>query len=177
MHAKSPQLCMTLCGAMDYSPPGSCVLGISQARILEWVAMPSSKKSIIYHLWYSFIVKCVWGHGCLLTFYKCRATLYVSSKCEVCDCFSLVQFHMLLSLTGDLWQGGVGIVFLSTFKFVYQILLFHAQIFVLSCVCDRSAEEGYRSVLSPKHMNRKCLGIKAGRKEIKNLIWSGFFLS
>ena len=62
-----------------------------------------------------------------------------------------------------------------TLKFVYQILLFHAQIFVLSCVCDRSAEGGYRSVLSPKHMNRKCLGIKAGRKEIKNLIWSGFF--
>ena len=29
---------------MDYSPPGSSVYGIHQARILEWVAMPSSKK-------------------------------------------------------------------------------------------------------------------------------------
>jgi len=28
---------------MDCSPPGSSVHGISQARILEWVAMPSSK--------------------------------------------------------------------------------------------------------------------------------------
>ena len=28
---------------MDYSPPGSSVHGILQARILEWVAMPSSK--------------------------------------------------------------------------------------------------------------------------------------
>ena len=27
---------------MDYSPPGSSVHGILQARILEWVAVPSS---------------------------------------------------------------------------------------------------------------------------------------
>ena len=30
---------------MDYSPPGSSVHGILQARILEWVAMPSSRGS------------------------------------------------------------------------------------------------------------------------------------
>ena len=30
---------------MDYSPPGSSVYGILQARILEWVAMPSSRGS------------------------------------------------------------------------------------------------------------------------------------
>ena len=29
----------------DYSPPGSSVRGILQARILEWVAMPSSRAS------------------------------------------------------------------------------------------------------------------------------------
>ena len=39
------QLCLTLCDPMDYSPPGSSVHGISQARILEWVAMPSSRAS------------------------------------------------------------------------------------------------------------------------------------
>ena len=38
-------LCLTLCDPMDYSPPGSSVHGISQARILEWVAMPSSRES------------------------------------------------------------------------------------------------------------------------------------
>ena len=27
------------CSPTDYSPPGSCVYGISQARILEWVAI------------------------------------------------------------------------------------------------------------------------------------------
>ena len=30
---------------MDYSPPGSSVHGVLQARILECVAMPSSKRS------------------------------------------------------------------------------------------------------------------------------------
>ena len=39
------QLCLTLCDPMDCSPPGSSVHGILQARILEWVAMPSSRGS------------------------------------------------------------------------------------------------------------------------------------
>ena len=39
------QLCLTLCNSMDYSPPGSSVHGILQARILEWVDMPSSRGS------------------------------------------------------------------------------------------------------------------------------------
>ena len=33
--------CLTLCDPMDCSQPGSSVHGIFQARILEWVAMPS----------------------------------------------------------------------------------------------------------------------------------------
>ena len=37
------QLCLTLCDPMDCSPPGSSVHGILQARILEWIAMPSSR--------------------------------------------------------------------------------------------------------------------------------------
>ena len=35
----------TLCDPMDHSLPGSSVHGILQARILEWVAMPSSRGS------------------------------------------------------------------------------------------------------------------------------------
>ena len=35
----------TLCDPIDYSPPGSPVPWISQARILEWIAMPSSRGS------------------------------------------------------------------------------------------------------------------------------------
>ena len=36
------QLCPTLCDPIDGSPPGSFVLGILQARTLEWVAIPFS---------------------------------------------------------------------------------------------------------------------------------------
>ena len=39
------QPCPTLCHPTDCSPPGSYVRGILQARILEWVAMPSSRRS------------------------------------------------------------------------------------------------------------------------------------
>ena len=45
MSAKLLQLCLTLCDPMDCNPPGSSVLGILQASILEWDAMPSSKGS------------------------------------------------------------------------------------------------------------------------------------
>ena len=37
------QLCPTLCDPMDYSPPGSSIHGIFQARVLEWVAIAFSK--------------------------------------------------------------------------------------------------------------------------------------
>ena len=39
------QSCPILCDPMDWSPPGSFVHGILQARILEWVAMPFSRES------------------------------------------------------------------------------------------------------------------------------------
>ena len=39
------QSCPILCNSMDCSPPGSSVRGILQARVLEWVAMPSSRGS------------------------------------------------------------------------------------------------------------------------------------
>ena len=39
------QSCPTLCDPMDCSPPGSCVQGISQARILEWVVISFSRGS------------------------------------------------------------------------------------------------------------------------------------
>ena len=37
--------CLTPCNPMDWSPPGSSVRGILQARILNWVGMPSSRGS------------------------------------------------------------------------------------------------------------------------------------
>ena len=43
--AAAAQSCPTLCDPRDCSPPGSSVHRIPQARILEWVAMPSSRGS------------------------------------------------------------------------------------------------------------------------------------
>ena len=40
--AKSLQSCLTLCNPIDGSPTGSAVLGILQARTLEWVAISFS---------------------------------------------------------------------------------------------------------------------------------------
>ena len=41
VHAKSLQLCLTLCDSGDYSPSGSSVHGILQARILSGLPWPS----------------------------------------------------------------------------------------------------------------------------------------
>ena len=40
--AKSLQSCPTLCDPIDGSPPGFPILGILQARTLEWVAISFS---------------------------------------------------------------------------------------------------------------------------------------
>ena len=45
--AKSLQSCLTLCDAVDCSLPGSPAHEILQARILEWVAMPSSRSTSV----------------------------------------------------------------------------------------------------------------------------------
>ena len=58
------QLCPTLCNLMDCSLPGSCVRRVLQARMLEWIVIPSSGvfprhepnldllhcRQIVYHL-------------------------------------------------------------------------------------------------------------------------------
>ena len=40
------QSCLTLCNTMNCIPPGSSVYGILQARIQEWVAVPSASPGI-----------------------------------------------------------------------------------------------------------------------------------
>ena len=46
MKVLAAQSCLTLCDIMDWSPLGSSVHGILQARILEWAAIPFSRGSI-----------------------------------------------------------------------------------------------------------------------------------
>ena len=56
--AKSLQSCPTLCDPIDGSLPGSSVLGILQARMLEWIAISFSnawkwkvKVKSLSHVW------------------------------------------------------------------------------------------------------------------------------
>ena len=44
------QLCPNFGNPMDYSPPGSSIHGIFQARELEWVANAFSKKMHLVHV-------------------------------------------------------------------------------------------------------------------------------
>ena len=105
MHDKSLQFCPTLCDSMDCSPPGSSAHGILQARILEWVAMPSSRGSspprdgtrvscvsctgrqVLYH--------CVTWEA-LQTPYICANIRYWSFSCWLASLYLLV-FELLLS--------------------------------------------------------------------------------
>ena len=59
------QLCLTLCNPMDYSLPGSSVNEISQARILEWVAISFSRVSSQPRDWTH--ISCI-GRQAFLTF-------------------------------------------------------------------------------------------------------------
>ena len=45
VHVQSLQSSLTNCNPMDCTLPGSSVHGILQTRILDWVAMPSSRGS------------------------------------------------------------------------------------------------------------------------------------
>ena len=70
LYAVCAQLCPTLCNPLNCSPPGSCVHGILQARILEWVAISCSRKSSQPWRW----------NQDLLWLLPCRQILYLLSQ-------------------------------------------------------------------------------------------------
>ena len=93
-HAQS---CLTLCDPMDCSPPGSSVLGISQTRTLEWVAISSSRGSSWPRHWTRTSVAPVLqadslpaeplGSPCITTMYKIHSFPGGSAgKESTCQC-------------------------------------------------------------------------------------------
>ena len=93
------QECLTLSDPMDYSPPGSSVLGILQARTLEWAAMPFPRGSsrprdqtqvscIAGRFFYCLshqksmisvcVCVCVYMRACMLSHFSC-VRLFVTS--------------------------------------------------------------------------------------------------
>ena len=59
------QPCLTFCDPLDYSPPGFSIHGISQARILEWVATSSFRGSYWPRDWTSDSCLLHWQAGSL----------------------------------------------------------------------------------------------------------------
>ena len=55
--------CPTLCHPMEYSPPGSSVHGILQARILKWVSISFSRVSSPSRVWNHIPCICCIGRG------------------------------------------------------------------------------------------------------------------
>ena len=76
------QSCPTLCDPVDYSPPGSSVHGILQARVLEWVAISFSRGSSQPRD--RTQVSCIAGR---------RFTVWATRKCSI----SLSRLYYVLS--------------------------------------------------------------------------------
>ena len=77
---KVAQSCPTLSDPVDYSPPGSSVHGILQARILDWVAIPFSRGSSWPRDWtwvscIAGIVFIIWATGETLKIRRLRLTV------------------------------------------------------------------------------------------------------
>ena len=77
MGAKLLQSCLTLCDHMDCSPPGSSVHGILQARIPEWIAMPSSRAE---------------NYVCMLIGRPLRRKFYLEVACKSSDLRAKIYF-------------------------------------------------------------------------------------
>ena len=94
VHAQSLQLCPTLCNPMHSSPPGSSVLGILQARILEWVAMPSSWGSSWPKDWICIsCISCIVGG---FFTYVLNSVIFLCSTWDPCLC--TVIYNMSLDI-------------------------------------------------------------------------------
>ena len=90
------QWCLTLCDAMDCSPPGSFVHGILWARILEWVALSFSRGSSRPRDWtLVFLV--------VSSLLYCRWILYKLSHQGSPNRQIYINFLLVLLETGNIW--------------------------------------------------------------------------
>ena len=83
-----------LCNPMSCCPPGSSVCGIFQARILEWVAVSSSRGSFRSRDWTH--VACVAG-----SFFTCWAILENSLVIQLLGLQASTAWGQVQSLVGD----------------------------------------------------------------------------
>ena len=84
------------CDPMDYSPPGSSVREIFQARLLEWVAISFSRGSFQPRDW----TQVSWTAGRFFTDWATREAIYcVYVHIKQCIYVKLIHFAVHLKLT------------------------------------------------------------------------------
>ena len=122
--SKVAQLCPILSNSMDCSPPGSSVHGILQARILEWVAISSSRGSSQPRD--QTCVSCI--KGGFLT----EPSIYLSSILRICHLPSIYHAFHLLSISPSLYLSFV--VYLSPIYplSIYLSIIYLSFLYLLS---------------------------------------------
>ena len=100
------QLCPTLRDPVDCSPPGSSVHGIFQARVLEWVPLPSPRTRLAENKWFRN-PSITWQCGKLLVENNYQKLNY-SLPWGLCTCFTnlimiFVHIYQIETLTDDNW--------------------------------------------------------------------------
>ena len=105
VHAQLLQSCSTLCSPLDYSPPGSSVHGILQARILAWVAVPSTGSSPPRD---QTLVSCITGR-----FFNAEPQSWSDSSPALFQFFFLDQIKKLNVIIYKSVMGCAGVISLS----------------------------------------------------------------
>ena len=96
--------CIRLCDPLDCSPPCCSVHGILQARILEWVAVPSSRGSSQPRDWtHVSYISCIGRralyHSCHLGGDTCLNTLWTLDEYSRISFFMKVE-HFIMNVSG-----------------------------------------------------------------------------
>ena len=128
------QSCPTLCNTVDCSPPGSSAHGILQARILEWVAISSSRGSSQPRGW--TWVSCIAGRFFTVwatrEFHLVFFCFAVTQGCQIIlppsNCFCIfIKNYLTIHLWGCFWTLFYSIVYMyyiSEYILVYFLLGF-----------------------------------------------------
>ena len=108
--APSLKVCLTLCNAVDYGPPGSSSHRVLQARILDWVACFYSGDSFRTHRWNPCLlsVSCVgrWICSGWATWEAQLKTLFIAKMNSLQSwVWSSAVFWGLHDLAVPLWSG------------------------------------------------------------------------